>query len=93
MSSHTIPETALHAGETAAARCPYCDRPFRTTRLRDLHVTEIHPDRATDEERSNAEAADEQEVDELFFYHMKVIVAIGILYSILVLVYMVVLGS
>ena len=93
MSATPIPETAVPRGEQPAATCPYCDRPFRTTRLRDLHVIEVHPDAATDDDRSAGEAAQDAEVDELFFFHMKVIVAIGLLYSALVIVYMVVLGG
>lgn len=94
MSATTpIPETAVPAGETPAGSCPYCDRPFATERQRDLHIVEQHPAVASDDERAAAEAANEAEVDELFFYHMKVIVAIGLLYSALVIVYMVVLGG
>lgn len=92
-STVPIPETVVPAGETPAASCPYCDRPFKAERQRDLHVIEQHPEDASGDEREAAEAANDAEVDELFFYHMKVIVAIGLLYSALVIVYMVVLGG
>jgi len=93
MSTTTLPETEVPDGEIPAATCPYCDRPFKTERQRDLHVVEHHAAIASEADRSAAEAANEAEVDELFFYHMKVIVAIGLLYSALVIVYMVVLGG
>lgn len=63
-------------GEEPAARCPHCDRPFRTERLRDLHVVECHPDEATDEERERYETAREDEDDELFVFHLKIVAAI-----------------
>ena len=85
--------TRVPDGETPAARCPYCDRPFPTERLRDLHVGEVHVDERTDAEREAHDEADEAELDELFFYHIKVVVLIGLLFSAFVLGYTVVLSG
>lgn len=63
-------------GEEPAARCPHCERPFRSERLRDLHVGETHPDEATDDDRERYEAAREAEDDELFVFHLKIVAAI-----------------
>ncbi|WP_394354992.1 DUF7410 domain-containing protein [Halorarum halophilum] len=85
--------TRVPDGETPGGRCPYCDRPFRTERLRDLHVGEVHGDELTDAEREAHDEADEAELDELFFYHIKVVVLIGLLFSAFVLGYTVVLSG
>lgn len=73
------PETAVPDGETPAARCPYCDRPFRTERLRALHVGEVHADVCTDTERGAYDEAYEAESDELFVFHLKVMAALVLL--------------
>jgi hypothetical protein len=93
MTETPTPETTVPDGETPRARCPYCDRPFGREALRDLHVGEIHADVCTDAEREAYAEADEQEVDDLFFYHMQVVVVIGVSYALFVLVYMAVLGA
>jgi hypothetical protein len=72
-----------------AARCRHCDRPFRSEDAWALHVGEVHPGALSDAEREAHEAADESEREALFVYHMKVVVALGLLYSTLVLGYMV----
>lgn len=87
-----VPETSVPEAETAA-RCPYCDRPFRTERSRALHLGEHHRDEWTDEERSSYEAAEDGEADDLFVFHLKVIAALVGLYAFLVLAYMIVLGA
>jgi len=86
------PETRVPAAESPADRCPYCERPFRTERRCALHLGEIHSEMLSAEERRQYEAADEEELDELFVLHMKVVVAIGAIYSVGVLLYMVVLS-
>ncbi|MFB6296393.1 MAG: hypothetical protein ABEH66_06090 [Halobacteriales archaeon] len=93
MSTTTDPETELPAGETPAANCPYCDRPFDGKRARDLHVGEHHAGEATQVELDAYDEAREAERDELFMYHVKVVVALGVIYSVVVLVYMAALGS
>lgn len=73
-------------------RCPYCERPFASQRLWALHLGERHPEACTDAERAAAEDATDEELDELFVFHIKVVAALTLLYAVLVLVYMVVLG-
>lgn len=62
------------------ARCPYCDRPFRTPDLRALHIGERHPDRATDAEQTAYETARDAESDAMFIFHLKVIAALILIY-------------
>lgn len=75
------------------AECPYCERPFATSRARALHVGEAHTDRCTEEERAAYREADEAEVDDLFVYHMKAVITIGLTWAAFVLLYMVAIGS
>jgi hypothetical protein len=75
------PETALEPDETPVSTCPYCDRPFRTDRLRVLHVGEAHADEWTAADRAAYEAACEEEDDDLFLYHLKVVAALGSVYA------------
>jgi len=84
-----VPETAVPPGETPAARCRHCGRPFPDEAGWALHVGEVHPDALDAAEREAYEAADAAERDDLFVYHMKVVVALGLLYSVAVLGYMV----
>jgi hypothetical protein len=84
-----VPETAVPPGETPAARCRHCGRPFPDEEGWALHVGEVHPEAVDAAEREAYEAADAAERDELFVYHMKVVVALGLLYSVGVLGYMV----
>lgn len=86
-------ETAVPDGEPVTARCPYCDQPFPDQQAHDLHVGEVHSAVCTDAERAAHEAASEAEQDDLFYFHIKVVAALGVLYAALVLVYMVALGS
>ncbi|WP_411963555.1 hypothetical protein [Haloferax sp. YSMS24] len=78
------PETAVPAGEDPEATCPYCERPFRAERLRDLHVGTRH-EQATDDELRAYETAREAESEELFTYHLKVAGALGAVYALLFL--------
>ncbi|ELZ77708.1 hypothetical protein DEQ92_00465 [Haloferax sp. Atlit-6N] len=82
--SAVVPETVVPGGETAAATCPYCDRPFRRERLRDLHVGDAH-EGLSDGEAAAYEAAVEAEDEELFVYHLKVAGALGVVFTALFL--------
>lgn len=80
-SHRVVPETVVPDGETAEATCPYCDRPFRRERYQVLHVVEAHPDRATASEHEAYDAVLDEESDDLFVYHLKVLFALGALYA------------
>lgn len=80
-------------GEDPAATCRHCDRPFRTERGLALHLGEHHAGGLDEVESAAYERASELERDELFYYHAKVVGALGALYSITVIVYMVAFGS
>jgi len=86
------PETRVPDGETPAATCPYCDRPFSERRLRNLHVGSAHDD-ITDDEGAAYEAARDDEGDDLFVYHLMVIGALVAVYAALVILYMIVLAQ
>jgi hypothetical protein len=90
-SDHQPPETTVPA-DSDADRCPYCDQPFPEGSRLALHVGERHGDACTDAEWTAYESARDEEGDELFMYHLRVIAALGVLYAVLVLVYMIVLA-
>ncbi|MDS0292654.1 DUF7410 domain-containing protein [Halogeometricum luteum] len=81
MRERVRPETAVPDGETPPATCPYCGRPFRTARLRALHVGEAHAARRTESEQEAYESAVTAEEDDLFLYHLKVVAALGSVYA------------
>jgi hypothetical protein len=87
------PPTEVGDDETVAARCPHCDRPFTAERARDLHVGEVHGDASSAEERTAYEEARAAERDDLFYFHLRVVAALAVLYSAVVLLYMIALGS
>ncbi|WP_318567066.1 DUF7410 domain-containing protein [Salinigranum marinum] len=76
-----VPETLVPDGETPVTTCPYCDRPFARRRHGVLHVVEAHPDRASEAERAAYDDAHEEESNDLFVYHLKVMFALGALYA------------
>lgn len=84
-----VSDRELHVpdGETPA-RCPHCGRPFRSERLRALHLGESHPAACTDEERAAYDEAREAEDEDLFVYHLKVVAALVGLYAFFVFSYM-----
>jgi len=85
------PRTSVPSDEEPAATCPHCERPFRSPHARDLHVGERHePDEA---ERHRYEAALDEERDELWLFHARAVVGLGVTYTVTVILYMVVLGS
>lgn len=86
-------ETVVREDETAEFVCPHCDRPFTEQDARDLHVGETHFEACSDAERDAYEAAREAERDDLFYFHIRVVAALGVLYAVTVLLYMLALGS
>lgn len=94
MSEHTrssIP-TDVPAEVSDPVRCPYCDRPFATPQLRTLHVGETHPEAMSEEEKSQYKAAVDEESDELFVLHMKVIAALTLTFFAIAYLYVFVLS-
>jgi len=86
------PDWHVTDGESPA-RCPHCDRPFANERRRDIHVGDAHSDACTPAEREAYETATDEETDELFVYHLKVIGLLTALYAGLIILYMVVLSG
>lgn len=78
MSAQSPPEDA--------PRCPHCDAPFHTERLRDLHVGYEH-DVESEAEREAFEAAYRAETDDIRRFRLKVIGALVLLYFGLLFVY------
>lgn len=87
------PETDVPIGETPKTSCPYCDRPFRNEHLLSLHIGQSHWDESTEDEREAYEEAYESETDELFVFHLKVIVGLTMLYFTFALTYALVLSG
>lgn len=78
--STTEIEMTVPSDETPAVHCPYCGRPFVTEQLWMLHLGDSHQDEWTETEREEHEEAYKTESDALFIYHMKVIVALVVLF-------------
>ncbi|MFB6227947.1 MAG: DNA-binding protein [Halobacteriales archaeon] len=93
MSTTLDPDIDVPSAETPTAECQHCGRPFDTERARDLHVGKCHAEAATEAEMAAYEDAEETERDELFFFHFKVVVSLGVVYAVLVIVYMAALGG
>ena len=87
------PEINIPHDETPVSQCQYCDRPFQSERASALHLGEVHAGECTAEEKTAYEEAKEAERDDLFYFHMKVVVALGSIYGITILAYMIALGS
>lgn len=87
------PKFAVPSGETPAATCRLCERPFRSEQALALHLGGAHPDRLDATEAAAYEHATEREEDELFYYHAKVVGALGAIYSVTVILYMIAFGS
>lgn len=88
-----VPEFDVPEGESAAATCRHCGRPFRGERALALHLGENHAEALDATESAAYGKATELERDELFYYHAKVVGALGALYSITVVLYMIAFGS
>lgn len=92
MTRPSPPPTVVPGDETPEATCPYCDRPFRSNDALDLHVGENHPGDCTETEWEAFEAATAAEQGELFYFHLKVVFALGVTNAALILSYLIVLG-
>ena len=87
------PEFDVPADRPPEATCPYCERPFAAQRACALHVGEVHGEVATGAERTAYEEAREDERADLFYFHLKAVAALGAIYAMTVLLYMIALGS
>lgn len=72
----TEPELVVPEDDPPAARCPHCDRPFRTERLYVLHLGETHPEACSEEEQDTYEETYDAESYDLFTFHAKVVVTL-----------------
>lgn len=81
------PDIVVPDGERPAARCPYCNRPFRTERLCVLHTGETHAEVCTDGEQEVYDEAYDTESDELFVFHLKVTAALVLITFGLIYIY------
>lgn len=87
------PEYEVPSDESPAATCRHCGAPFRSERALALHLGEGHPNRLDATESAAYEKATELERDELFYYHAKVVGALGAIYSVTVIAYLVAFTS
>lgn len=87
------PDIAVPDGETPAGTCRHCGRPFRHERALALHLGAVHEGELDATEAAAFEKAQELEHDDLFYFHAKVVGALGIIYSVTVIAYMVAFGT
>ncbi len=73
--------------ETPAARCPYCDRPFRTEEYATLHVGTSHAEECTESERNAFEELRDDETYDLFTFHLKAAVSVFFVYFLFTFLY------
>jgi hypothetical protein len=78
---YIVPDTSVPPEAEPESTCPYCGRPFARERHGVLHVVEAHPDRASEHERARYDTVYEEESNDLFIYHLKVMFALGALYA------------
>lgn len=69
-------------------RCPHCEYPFRTEQLRTLHLGVAHDDELDGAARERYEAEFDDETHDLFTLHVKLTIAIMLLYFSLSYTYM-----
>lgn len=74
-------------GDREAEHCPYCGRPLASEHLRSLHVGERHADAMTEAETEAYEAANEEESEELFIFHIKVMAIITLVTFVFIYTY------
>lgn len=68
--------------------CPYCNRPFRTERLRKLHVGLDHPELIDDDERDAFQDAYLDENEEIGLFRLKVLAVLVLIYFSFLFVYL-----
>ena len=86
MSEQLTPDQ-FTVDDGTADHCPYCGRPLATAHLRTLHVGERHSEAMTEAEATAYEAASDQESDDLFVFHIKVMAIITLVTFIFIYTY------
>lgn len=89
----TLFETISLSDDETVEWCPHCGRPFPEAASRDLHLGEVHEEALSEDQRAAHESAKAAEQDTLFYFHIKVVAVLGVLYAAVVLLYMIALGS
>jgi len=79
--TYTVPR------EDDALVCEYCGAPFAVEEFRALHWGLEHPDSLTDDQRTAAEAALEDETEELRLFRLKALGVLVLLYFGLMMAY------
>ncbi len=87
MAGATDPRITVPDDERPAARCRYCDRPFKAERLYALHLGVSHPEECTDDERERYEELRDEESHDLFTFHVKIVVTLTLTYFSLMYLY------
>lgn len=86
MSEQLTPDQ-FTVDDSVANHCPHCGRPLATEHLRTLHVGERHSEEMTEAEAEAYEAAQDQESDDLFVFHIKVMAIITLVTFIFIYTY------
>jgi hypothetical protein len=89
MATGTGWEVSEAGEDEGAIRCAHCGRPFRRQTYHDLHLGVSHEDALSGIEHEAYERAREEEADDLFVFHLKLIAALSAMYAFFVLGYMV----
>ena len=92
-AAERTPAFVVPRGETPEETCRLCGRPFTSERALALHLGERHEADLGEVEAAAFEQATALEDDELFVYHAKVVGALGAIYSVTVILYMIAFSS
>lgn len=68
--------TYEYAVDSDADYCPTCGQPFRTDHLLTLHRGERHPETLDEAEQEHYDEVRDEEDEQLFIFHLKVVAAI-----------------
>lgn len=83
----SLPTEAAFTVDGEAEYCPHCGRPLADEQLLALHVGEEHSDAMSEADITGYEAAREQEDDDLFVFHIKVMAAITLVTFVFIYTY------
>lgn len=85
--STAAPPATDYDVDEEARHCPHCGRPFRTDHLLTLHLGETHTGKLSDAEVRAYEAARDEEDDQLFVFHLKVLAIITLVTFVFIYTY------